>query len=119
MEKNVQIDKLARWADEVDYAVTICDKDCRIIYMNQRSRQTFCKNGEDLIGKDLMACHPPHAQATIRRLLSEGGSNCYTITKQGVNKLIFQSAWKIDGEIAGLVETPMVIPPDAKHFVRS
>ena len=119
MVNNVQPSQLARWADEVDYAVTICDKNCKIIYMNQRSRQTFCKNGEDLIGKDLMECHPPHAQATIRRLLNEGGSNCYTITKQGVNKLIFQSAWKIDGEIAGLVETSMVIPPNAKHFNRT
>lgn len=109
---------VGRWADDVDYAVTIADKECRIIYMNKRSRETFCKNGEDLIGRDLMACHPPHAQAIIRRLLSEGGSNVYTITKNGVNKLIFQSAWKIDGEIAGLVETSMVVPADAKHFDR-
>lgn len=111
-------EELCHWADEVNYAVTIADRDCNIIYMNRRSRETFCKNGENLIGRNLMDCHPEHAQKTIRRLLTEGGSNAYTITKNGVNKLIFQSAWKLDGEIAGLVETSMVLPADMKHFDR-
>lgn len=109
---------LCHWADEVDYAVTIADKECRIIYMNKRSRDTFCKNGENLIGKNLMDCHPPHAIEIIKRLLKDGGSNTYTITKNGVNKLIFQSAWRLNGEIAGLVETSMVIPSNIKHFNR-
>ena len=110
--------ELCHWADEVDYAVTIADKDCNIIYMNRRSRETFCKNGEDLIGKNLMDCHPEHARSTIRRLLKDGGSNVYSITKKGVKKLIFQSAWMIDGEIAGLVETSMVLPENLRHFDR-
>lgn len=114
----MNIDLLAHWADEVDYAVTIADKDCRIIYMNKRSRDTFCPDGKDLIGNNLMDCHPEHAQKTIRRLLTEGGSNAYTITKRGVNKFIFQSAWKVNGEIAGLVETSMIMPHDMKHFDR-
>ena len=111
-------DMLCHWADEVNYAVTIADRDCRIIYMNTRSRETFCKNGEELVGKNLMDCHPEHARAIIRKLLKDGGSNAYTITKNGVNKLIFQSAWKIDGKIAGLVETSMVLPENMKHFDR-
>ena len=109
---------IANWAEDVNYAVTIADKDCRIIYMNRRSRETFCKNCENLIGHNLMDCHPEHAQKIIRRLLREGGSNTYTITKNGVNKLIFQSSWKENGEIAGLVETSMILPSDMKHFNR-
>ena len=118
MDEEKLRDDLCHWADEVDYAVTIADKDCRIIYMNKRSKDTFCKNGESLIGRSLMDCHPEHAQKIIKRLLTEGGSNTYTITKNGVNKLIFQSAWKIDGKIAGLVETSMILPPDIRHFNR-
>lgn len=119
MEKEFRhTQELLHWADDVDYAVTIADRDCRIIYMNRRSRDTFCKNGESLIGRNLMDCHPEHAKAIIRRLLSEGGSNAYTITKNGVNKLIFQSAWRLDGEIAGLVETSMILPPGMRHFNR-
>lgn len=111
-----KIEILAHWADEVNYAVTIADKECKIIYMNRRSQETFCKNGEDLIGRNLMDCHPEHAQKIIKRLLEYGGSNTYTITKNGVNKLIFQSSWEYNGEIAGLVETSMILPPDMKHF---
>lgn len=117
-EKDLHIRQMCHWADDVDYAVTIADKNCEIIYMNRRSRDTFCKNGEDLIGRNLMDCHPEHARETIRRLLRDGGSNVYSITKNGVNKLIFQSAWRLDGEIAGLVETSMVLPTEMKHFDR-
>ena len=109
---------IINWAEDVDYAVTICDADCNILFMNRRSRETFCKNGEDLIGRNLMDCHPEHARKIIRRLLSEGGSNAYTITKNGVNKLIFQSAWKKDGKIAGLVETSMILPDGMPHYDR-
>ena len=116
MKNTIEI--LAHWADEVNYAVTIADKECRIIYMNRRSQETFCKNGENLIGRNLMDCHPEHAQKIIKRLLEEGGSNTYTITKNGVNKLIFQSSWKHNGEIAGLVETSMILPSNMKHFNR-
>lgn len=111
-------EELCHWADEVNYAVTIADKDCRIIYMNRRSRETFCREGEELVGRNLMDCHPPHAKIIIEKLLREGGSNAYTITKNGVNKLIFQSAWKFKGEVAGLVETSMVLPKGMKHFDR-
>lgn len=109
---------LLHWADEVNYAVTIADRDCNIIYMNKRSQETFCKNNESLIGRNLMDCHPDHAKTIIKKLLETGGSNAYTITKNGRNKLIFQSAWKLNGEIAGLVETSMILPEDMKHFDR-
>lgn len=112
------MEEIYNWAEDVDYAVTIADKNCRIIFMNRRSRETFCKNGEDLIGRNLMDCHPRHARNIIKRLLEEGGSNAYTITKNGVNKFIFQSTWKIDGKIAGLVETSMIMPAGMKHFDR-
>lgn len=109
--------ELIHWADDVDYAVTICDADCNILYMNSRSRSTFAKHG-DIIGKNLMDCHPPKAQEKIREMLRDGSSNAYTITKNGLRKLIFQSPWKIDGKIAGLVETSMVLPADMPHFDR-
>lgn len=118
IDKDRLIYQLCHWADEVDYAVTIADKNCEIIYMNRRSRDTFCRDGQDLVGRNLMDCHPEHARVIIRRLLKEGGSNAYTITKNGVNKLIFQSVWKLKGEIAGLVETSMILPSDMKHFDR-
>lgn len=105
------------WAWGTDCAITVCDKDCRIIYMNERSRLTFSPDGS-LIGTDLMACHPERARAIIRRLLSEGGTNCYTIEKGPVHKMIFQTPWTRDGKIAGLVEISMVIPAEMPHYIR-
>lgn len=110
--------ELLHWADEIDGAVTICDKDCKILYMNDRSRATFARYG-DLIGHDLMQYHPPHAQATIRRLLDEGTDNAYTIEKNGQRKLIFQTPWRRDGEVMGLVEFSFILPADMPHYVRT
>lgn len=108
------------WAMRVNCAVTVADADCRIIYMNERSRQTFAaRGGADLIGHSLMEYHNERSKAIIRRLLDEGGTNAYTIEKEGLRKMIFQSAW-FDGEgrVGGLVEISMVIPAEMPHYVR-
>lgn len=106
------------WYEDMGCSVTVCDAECKIIYMNRRARETFAKYG-DLIGKDLMACHSPRSQEIIRRLLREGSTNSYTITKQGINKLIHQTAWrKESGEVGGLVEFSIILPSDMPHYDR-
>lgn len=105
------------WAKEINCAITVCDAECRIIYMNDLSRRTFAKHG-DLIGRNLLDCHNPSSVAIIHRLLADGGTNAYTITKNGQRKMIYQSAWRRDGQIAGLVEISMVIPEEMPHYNR-
>lgn len=109
------------WAFRMNCAVTVADARCNIIYMNERSRQTFAsRGGADLIGHNLMDYHNERSKAIILRLLSEGGSNAYTIEKEGVRKMIFQSAWFDEhGNVAGLVELSMVIPDDMPNYIRS
>lgn len=107
------------WAEDIDCAVTICDANCKILYMNSRSRETFARHG-DIIGHDLMKYHPQHAQAKIREMLAQGTSNSYTIEKNGLRKLIHQTPWRDDnGRIAGLVEFSIILPSDMPHYVRS
>ena len=72
------------WAEEMNCAVTVCDAEGVIIYMNDKSRETYKKEG-DLIGKNLMGCHSERSREIIRHLLETGGSNSYTIEKQGVH----------------------------------
>ena len=108
---------IPEWAEGLDCAVTICDRDAKIIFMNERSRATFARHG-DIIGHDLLQYHPPRAQEMIKKMLKEDVSNCYTITKNGQSKLIFQSPWRKDGEVAGLVEVSIVVPSDAPHYTR-
>jgi len=107
------------WAEGIECAVTICDTDCKILFMNRRSRETFAKHG-DIIGHDLMQYHPAHAQAKIREMLAEGTTNTYTVEKNGVKKLIHQTPWRDEeGKIAGLVEFSTVLPADMPHYVRT
>ena len=56
------------WAKEMNCAVTVCDAEGVIIYMNDKSRETYKKEG-DLIGKNLMGCHSERSREIIRHLL--------------------------------------------------
>lgn len=62
---------LPDWAYGMNCAVTVADADCNIIYMNERSRQTFAaRGGADLIGHNLMDYHNERSRAIIRDLLA-------------------------------------------------
>mgnify|MGYP001339470408 CR=1 FL=1 len=107
------------WAAELPLSITITDADANIIYMNDKAAATFNKyGGETLIGKSLFDCHNPLSADTIRKLLKTGGSNVYTIEKQGQKKLIWQSAWFTNKIISGLVEISIVLPTDMPHHNR-
>ncbi|CDC65643.1 putative uncharacterized protein [Bacteroides sp. CAG:770] len=106
------------WAKELNCSITVCDKDGIIVYMNDRAIEQYKKRG-NLIGMNLFDCHNEHAMGIIRKLLETGGTNSYTIEKNGAHKMIFQSAWKENGVVAGLCEISMIIPEDLPHYVRS
>lgn len=121
-----RLEKVIDWAKGVSFAVTLCDREGFIIYMNDKSKATFAKYG-DITGNNLKACHSPHSWDIIRDLLAKGGSNTYTISKNGVKKIIHQTPWYETGNslsddgagrIGGLVEISVVIPEDTPHFNR-
>lgn len=105
------------WAEEINAAVTVCDAEGVILFMNKRSRETFSRHG-DLIGKNLFGCHSAASQEKIRHMLATGESNSYTISKEGQRKMIYQTPWRINGKIAGMVEISMVIPEEMPHYIR-
>ncbi|MBE6306999.1 MAG: PAS domain-containing protein [Bacteroidales bacterium] len=105
------------WSEEMNCAVTVCDTEGIILYMNEKARQTFARHG-DLIGKNMFDCHSPASQAKIRELLATGGTNAYTIEKEGLHKVIYQTAWRENGEVRGLVEISMIVPAEMPHYVR-
>lgn len=108
------------WAKEFPAAVTVCDGDFTIVYMNDKAMKTFeAQGGAKLLGTDLMACHQHEKSKEImRRILATGVPNSYTIEKKGVKKMIYQAPWFKDGKPAGLVEISMEIPAELPHFVR-
>ena len=108
---------IPEWSKEMNCAVTVCDAEGNILYMNDKAKLTYAKHG-DLIGKNLMGCHSERSKGIIRRLLETGGQNAYTISKQGVRKMIYQTAWKENGTVKGLVEISMEIPEEMPHYIR-
>lgn len=103
--------------NEVNCAVTICTADGIIVYMNDKAREVFASHG-DLIGANLFECHSPASIEKIRHMLATGESNAYTISKNGQRKMIYQTPWRVDGRIKGMVEISMVIADEIPHYIR-
>ena len=99
-------------------AVTVCDTEGVILYMNEKARATYIRHG-NLIGSNLFGCHNERSREIIRRLLADGGTNVYTIEKNGVRKMIYQTAWRVDGVVGGLAEISMEIPAEMPHYIRN
>jgi transcriptional regulator with PAS, ATPase and Fis domain len=101
-------------------AVTVCDPTGKIIYMNDKSAVTFAADGGfNLIGSNLLDCHPEPSRRKLEQLMAEQRANVYTIEKKGVHKLIYQTPWFKDGKYAGFVELSLEIPAEMPHFIRS
>ena len=109
---------MLKYLKETPFALTICDKDGKILEMNDHSVQVNCKDGKDIIGNNLLDCHPEPAKSMLQGMLANHNVNAYTIEKNGVKKLIYQSPWYENGEFAGYLELSMEIPFEMPHFVR-
>ena len=107
------------WVKEIPIAITITDEAGIIIEMNDKSAKTFEKyGGKTLIGKNIMDLHPAKACAKIAEITATKESNSYTIEKNGINKLTYQTPWYQDGKYAGLVEISIEVPLKMPHFAR-
>lgn len=108
-----------KWVDEYPSSVTVCNKDGIIIDMNEAATKMFEKDGgKELIGTNLLDCHPEPSLTMLKEMLEKGTSNIYTVQKNGKKKLISQLPWYENGAFAGLVEIHTELPDDMKHFNR-
>ena len=102
-----------------DIAVTIRAKDGTILDMNEKSKKTFLKPGrEKLIGENVLDCHPEPARSLLDDMLHHPRTNIYTVEKEGLKKLIFQTPWYDGKEYAGFMELSIVLPVDIPNRVR-
>ena len=107
------------WVKEFPASITVCDASGMILEMNDRSCLTFAGDGgRKLIGKNLYDCHPGPAREKVAALLASGSPNCYTIEKNGMKKLVYQSPWFEKGRYRGFVEISIPIPDQMPHFIR-
>ena len=108
------------WIKEFPAAVTVCDEDGSLLEMNDKAAKTYENDGgRKLIGSNMLDCHPESARTKTEHLLAKREKNVYTIEKNGVKKLIYQSPWYHNGIYSGFVEISLEIPFDMPHFIRS
>jgi transcriptional regulator with PAS, ATPase and Fis domain len=107
------------WTKELNVSITVCDKEGTIVEMNDKSQKTFAKSGGgDLVGQSVIECHPEPAKSMLKNMLAEPITNAYTIEKDGVKKLIYQTPWYENGTYQGFVELSLEIPFEMKHSIR-
>lgn len=107
------------WSDEFDGSITICDRDGIITYMNDTSKRVFMKDGGgDLVGTNLLDCHPEPSRSKLFEMLKVPTTNIYTIEKAGIKKIIHQSPLYENGVFSGLIEISFEIPQRLAHFIR-
>jgi len=107
------------WFEEVPCSVIVCDKKYKVIYMNDKAAEDHADDGgRALVGRDLMDCHPPDAQAKLREVLASGRPNVYTTAAKRRKKLVFQCQWKKGGRVGGVVQLVIELPRDMPHHVR-
>jgi hypothetical protein len=113
------LQQIPAMAKELPFAITVCDTEGIILYMNDRSISTFQKyGGAEIIGTNLFLYHHGQAGEKLRELLDTATKNAYTIEKNGIKKIIYQSPWFKDEKFAGLIELSLEIPFEMAHFVR-
>lgn len=107
------------WAEEFNGAITVCNCEGIIVYMNKFSVKQFAKyGGEKLLGSNLLDCHSETSKSKIREMLKAPAENMYITEKNGVRKIIFQTPWMQDGQFSGLVELFFLFSQDVPLFVR-
>jgi len=108
------------WLDEEEAAITICDLEGIIIYMNERSIKAFTKYDESgvTVGSSLVECHPEPSRTKLLSMLKTPQINVYTIEKRGIKKMIRQSPWYKDGLFSGVTEISFEIPDEMAHHIR-
>lgn len=108
------------WVKEFPGSVTVCDTDGVILAMNDKAAEAHrADGGYNLIGLNMLDCHPEPARTKTAELLASQEKNIYTIEKNGVKKLVYQSPWYKAGQYAGFVELLLEVPFELPHFVRS
>jgi len=108
------------WCDNFAGGVTICNPEGIIIYLNKKACQIWADNGgSELIGKNLLDCHPEPSRTMLEKMLQKQVSNCYTVEKKGQKKLIHQSPLYDENQnYTGFMEMILELPGNMKHFAR-
>ncbi len=110
---------MINWMDDFPGAITVCNREGIVVYMNKVSREQFRKSGgAELIGRSLLDCHPEPSKSRLKEMLAKPAKNAYTVEKNGRKKQILQTPWIENGDFRGVVEISFELPPDMPNQIR-
>lgn len=101
--------------NEIDAAITICDNDFKIVYMNNKSKEVF-KNSK--IGDTILDCHNSKSIEIMNNIKVTKKPNIYSIEKKGIKKIIYQTPWIVNNQVKGLIEFSLIVPKNMPHYKR-
>ena len=115
-QKGINVD----WAEEFNGAITVCNRQGIIVYMNRFSVQQFAKyGGAKLLGSNLLDCHPEPYKTKLMEMLQAPSENMYTVEKDDVTRIVYQTPWMQEGVFSGLVELSFQLPAGMAHFIQT
>lgn len=107
------------WVKELPAEIMVCDSGGIILEMNTRAEALFADDGgRDLLGKNVLACHPQPALGKLESMLEDQTGNSYFNTENGEKRFFFQSPWYKEGQYAGFVEISFGVAEAIPHFIR-
>ncbi len=106
------------WIQEFSGAIIVCDTEGIILEMNDQAIRRFQdQGGKQLLGSDLLDCHPEPFRAKVKQLMEKQEVNVLSIEKDGIGKLVYQTPWYVDGKYSGFVAIEVVLPSSMKQFI--
>jgi len=107
------------WVRELPAEIMVCDPSGTIIEMNIQAEELFAEDGgRDLLGCDVLDCHPDPARSKLEGMLDKQTANSYFNTENGEKRFFYQSPWYKENRYAGFVEISFEVPGKIPHFVR-
>jgi transcriptional regulator with PAS, ATPase and Fis domain len=107
------------WIQNFPGNVTVCDPSGIILAMNEKSAEHYSEEGGmQLVGTNLLECHPEPARSKVKKMLDAQQVNIYSIEKNGIKKLVYQTPWFENGQYGGFIELVLEIPFEMPHFIR-
>lgn len=107
------------WTKSFPGAITVTDADGTIVAMNDFSIEQFANDGgADLLGEDILDCHPEPSKSMLADMMKTETGQIYTIEKKGKKKIVVQQPWYEDGVFSGFVEMSFELPEAMPHHNR-
>jgi hypothetical protein len=110
---------LPSWIQDLPGTIMVSDDQGIILFMNEKAIEAHLDDGgKDLLGKNMLDCHPQPARDKLEKLMETQSTNIYTIEKMGIKKLVYQCPWYEAGQYRGFIEQVIEIPFEMPHFIR-